>query len=287
MERYDIAIIGSGPAGISAAITAKLRNKKIILFGNANLSNKIESAHAIYNYPGLPEVSGEELREALQEHLQKMEISITEDRINNIYQMGDYFALIGSNGNYEAATVILASGVVAAKPLPGEVENLGKGVSYCATCDAALYNGRTAIVVAYSQKEEEEATFLAERAEKVYYMPQYPCEAEFPDNVEILQDTPVSVEPAEQMQMCLIGKNGRYQADGIFFLRESIPPAQLLPELELSSNHVEVNRQMETNVPGLFACGDVTGTPYQYVKAAGEGNVAALSAVSFMGKQKA
>ena len=281
MERYDIAIIGSGPAGISAAITAKLRNKHIIFFGNKNLSAKIEKATTIYNYPGLPQISGKLLQKAYKQHLEQMGIPLTKDRINNVYPMGSYFALIGNEGNYEATTVILASGVIAAKPFPGEQTYLGKGVSYCATCDAPLYKGKEAIVVSYSKKEEAEAAFLAERAKKVYYFPQYPCDRTFSTKVEIIKDVPVSVETTE-MAMRLIGKSGNYDADGIFFLRDSIPPTQLVPSLQMEQKHVAVTRQMETNIPGFFACGDVTGTPYQYIKAAGEGNVAALSAVAYL-----
>lgn len=281
MERYDIAIIGSGPAGISAAITAKLRNKHIIFFGNKNLSSKIEKATTIYNYPGLPQISGKQLQKTYQQHLAQMEIVLTEDRINNVYPMGSHFALIGNEGNYEASTVILASGVITAKPFPGEQKYLGKGVSYCATCDAPLYNGKEAIVVSYSKKEEAEAAFLAERAKKVYYFPQYPCEGTFSEQVEIIKDVPVSVE-ATETAMRLVGKSRNYDADGIFFLRDSIPPTQLVPSLQLEQQHVAVTRQMETNIPGLFACGDITGTPYQYIKAAGEGNVAALSAVAYL-----
>ena len=281
MERYDIAIIGSGPAGISAAITAKLRNKSILFLGNKNLSSKLEKATTIYNYPGFPKVSGTQLQKEFQQHLNEMEILITEDRINNISPMGSYFALIGNNGNYEASSIILACGVIAAKPFPGEQNFLGKGVSYCATCDAPLYVGKEAIVVSYSKKEEAEAAFLAERAKKVYYFPQYSCTEIFSDKIEVIKDVPVSVE-ATETAMRLVGKSGSYDADGIFFLRDSIPPTQLLPSLQMENQHVAVTRQMNTNIAGLFACGDITGTPYQYAKAIGEGNVAALSAVTYL-----
>ena len=115
MERYDIAIIGTGPAGLEAAITAKIRNKKIILFGNKNLSLKVEKAHTIQNYLGLPDIGGEELKAAYEAHLKAMDIEITEDKINAVYAMGEYFALQGNGTNYEAQTVILATGVSTAK----------------------------------------------------------------------------------------------------------------------------------------------------------------------------
>ena len=87
MERYDIAIIGTGPAGLEAAITARIRNKKIILFGNKNLSLKVEKAHTIQNYLGLPNIGGEELKAAYEAHLKAMDIEITEDKINAVYAL--------------------------------------------------------------------------------------------------------------------------------------------------------------------------------------------------------
>ena len=158
-ERYDIAIIGTGPAGISAAITAKVRNKKVLLIGSASVSDKVAKAHMIQNYPGLPEISGAELAAKLLDHLKIMEIPITDRKVNAVYAMGDFFSLQIDQEFWEASAVILAGGVSFGKPFPGEDENLGRGVSYCATCDAALYRGRSAIVVGYAPKEEDDASF--------------------------------------------------------------------------------------------------------------------------------
>ena len=284
MERYDIAIIGTGPAGLEAAITAKLRNKSILLLGSEELSAKIDSAHEVKNYLGLPDVSGSSMREAFTGHLKAMDISITADRAAAIYAMGDFFAIQGHAENYEASTVILATGVSAEKPFPGEKENLGRGVSYCATCDASLYRGKSAIVIGYSAKEEAEAAFLAEVADKVYYLPMYEgCDTAPAGTELILGVKPSSIEKAENGLMSLKYENGEpAEANGIFILRENIAPTDLVPGLEIKDGHVVTDRKMTTNLAGLFACGDITGTPYQYAKAAGEGNVAALSAVSFL-----
>ena len=173
MDRYDIAIIGTGPAGISAAITARVRNKNIILIGSRELSTKIEKASLINNYPGIPAVSGEQLKEAFLKHIDSMGIEITEDKINAVYSLGNYFALQGQNGSYEADSVILAAGLSNVNAYPGEEEYLGQGVSYCVTCDAAFYRGKSAAVIAFSDKEEAEAKFLAEIAEKVTYIKMY------------------------------------------------------------------------------------------------------------------
>jgi thioredoxin reductase (NADPH) len=286
-ERFDVAVIGTGPAGVSAAITLKIRNKNIILFGNKNLSEKVSKAHEIKNYPGLPDIKGEELKEKFLKHLSQLDIEITEDMITAVYAMGSYYSLQSKSSKiYEAASVIIATGVSFEKMLPGEKEFLGRGVSYCATCDAALYRGKSAAVIGYSEKEEAEAEFLAEVAEKVYYIPMYKTENAFSENITVVNDIPVSVESDSGLKADrLVLKNQTVKADGIFVLRDSVSLSQLVAGLEMSDNHVAVNRNCETNLSGCFACGDVTGQPYQYIKAAGEGNVAALSAVKYLDKK--
>ena len=282
MERADIAIIGTGPAGISAAITATIRNKKILLLGSKNLSEKISRAHEIRNYPGFPAISGEELSRRFREHLDAMGIEITEKRVAAVYAMGDYFALQAGEEMLEARAVILAGGVVQGKLLPGEEEMVGRGVSYCATCDAALYRGKTAAVVGYSPREAEEAAFLSEVCAKVLYFPEYDGDTKLPDSVEVIR-TKVTALGQENGRRIVHTDSGDYEADGIFVLREAVAPGQLVPGLATDGPHAAVNLKMETNIPGVFACGDIAGTPYQYVKSAGEGNIAALSAVKYLG----
>ncbi len=286
MERVEIAIIGTGPAGLEAAITATLRNKKILLIGDPDLSGKLRKAHRVDNYLGLPEIAGSDLAKVFQAHLDKMGIEILQDRIGGIYSMGDYFALQGGKDNYEAETVILASGVVMEKPILGEQENLGRGVSYCATCDAALYRGKTALVLGYSPEEEAEVAFLAEVAEKVTYLPQYRAD-EYPGlgnaaNIIVEKDTPLEILKEEGGMVLKTSSGSEYHSNGIFVLREATPPDRLVPGLPTEGNAVVCDRLMRTGIEGIFAAGDITGAPYQYIKAAGEGNIAALSAVNYL-----
>ena len=285
MERYDIAIIGTGPAGVSAALTATNRNKRILLLGSRQMSEKVAKAHEIRNYPGLPFVKGSDLADAFREQLDRMGIAVTEKRTGAVYAMGDYFALQAGEEMLEAKAVILATGVVSAKPLPGEEELLGRGVSYCATCDAPLYRGRTAAVIGYSPREETEAAFLSEVCSRVMYFPMYPDETDLPHTVEVIREKPAAILKTETGPAVQTGE-GEYPADGIFVLREAVAPAQLVPGLETDGAHVKVNRKMETNLPGVFACGDLAGTPYQYIKAAGEGNVAAISAAAYLDRME-
>lgn len=119
-QRYSIAIVGCGPAGLSAALNAKIRNKSTLLFGDNGISSKVSRAGLVKNYLGLPSVSGDELRKAFSEHIKQMGITITDTHIDGIYSMGNYFVLCSHGKMYEAKTVILAVGSKVANPLPGK-----------------------------------------------------------------------------------------------------------------------------------------------------------------------
>ena len=284
-ERYDVAIVGSGPAGLSAAINCKIRNKNIILFGNENLSNKVSKAPKVNNYLGLPGINGEELKSAFKKHIDSMNISITSERINAIYAMGDYFALMVNDKMYEAKSVILATGMEYGKALKGEEEFLGKGVGYCATCDAPLYKGKKVAIIAYNKKEEEEANFVKELADTVYYIPMYKDIEDLREDIIVVRENPVEIK-GDDLVKSLQLSNTTLEVDGVFILKDSISPAQLMPGLKIADGHIEVDRQMTTNLNGCFAAGDCTGKPYQYIKSSGEGLVAALSAVSYLNNKK-
>ena len=282
--RYDIAIIGTGPAGISAAITAKLRNKNIILFGNKDLSDKIIKAHSIKNYTGLPNVTGEELAAALKNHLNDLDIEITEKRVNAVYSMGEYFALQVGKEMIESKTLIIATGVTASKTLKNEDEFLGRGVSYCATCDAHFCKGKDVAVIAYTKEAEEDALFLSEVCSSIKYFPLYDISNEIFDkygNIQIIKDKPIGFAGNMQAER-IICENSSYDAFSTFVVRNNISADKLVPGLKTDGTHIIVDLQMETNIKGLFACGDIAGKPYQYIKSAGQGNIAALSAVAYL-----
>ncbi|KXZ39909.1 thioredoxin reductase (NADPH) [Alkalithermobacter thermoalcaliphilus JW-YL-7 = DSM 7308] len=283
--RYDIAIIGSGPAGLSAAINAKVRNKNIILFGSSNLSDKIVRAPVIDNYLGIYNVNGEGLKNAFRSHIESMDIKINEERATNVYAMGEYFVVAANDKMYEATTVILATGIEYTKPIKGEEEFLGKGVGYCATCDASLYRGKKVAIIGYNVEAEQEANFLVEIASNVYYIPIYKGNYSLDKNIQIIKDTPLEVKGKEYVDR-LVLKKSEIDVDGVFFIKDSISPKYLVPGLEMEKGHIKVDKNMHTNIKGCFAAGDCTGKPYQYLKAAGEGQIAALSAVSYLDTKK-
>lgn len=285
IERYDIAIIGSGPAGLSAAINGKIRNRNVVVFGQKSLSNKLIKAPNIDNYLGFYNISGEELKNKFQQHIDSMGISIIYERINNIYAMGDYFSLMANDKTYEATTVILATGVEFTKPLPGELEFLGRGVGYCATCDAPLYKGKIVTIIGHNKESEEEANFVSELASKLYFIPIHKGPYDLRSTIEVVKDVPKEIV-GEELVKKLILQDTEILTDGIFILKDSVSPAQLVPGINVENDHIAVTRKMETNIPGLYAAGDCVGRPYQYIKSAGEGLIAALSAVSYVDKMK-
>lgn len=282
-ERYDIAIIGSGPAGLSAALNAKIRNKSFIIFGNDNLSDKLEKAPKVNNYLGFSKGTGKDLLNEFKNHLEKMEICITNERVNNIYAMGDYFTLMVNQKMYEAKSIILATGIEYTRPLKGETEFLGRGVGYCATCDAPLYKGKKVTIISYTKEGEEEANFVSELASEVFFIPMYKGEYNLNDNITIVDDRPVEIVGDNKVSKVILNGDKEIETDGVFVLKNAVPPAQLVPGLEIEDGHIKVDRLMKTNIKGCFAAGDCVGKPYQYIKSAGEGNIAALSAAAYLG----
>ena len=284
--RYDTIVLGTGPAGLSAAITLKLRNKSVLVIGNTDVSEKVYKAQEINNYLGIPGIKGDQLAKIFLGHAKSLDIEMVNNHVYAVYAMGRHFSVQSAeNEAYEAKTVVVATGVSFGKAYPGELEFLGRGVSYCATCDAPLYRDKRVVIIGASANEEAEADFMSEICSEVIYIPLYKDTVNVSKKVNVVYDTPVEITGQLKADR-LILKNRELQADGFFILRESVPPAQLIPGLRMNGNHIGVDSGMRTNIAGCFACGDVVGTPYQYIKAAGEGNVAAISVIEYLSKLK-
>lgn len=282
--RYDCIIIGSGPAGLSAAINLKTYNKNFLWFGNAQMSEKVQKAEKVVNYPGLPELTGQELAKAFVDHKDSQGLEIVDKIVSSIYDMGGYYTVMAENEFFETESIIMATGVVVANQYPGEAEFVGRGVSYCATCDGALYKGKTIAVVSTAKRFEHEVEFLADLAEKVYLFPFYKdCEIE-KENVEFVKKPIKEVKGGFRVDTLDLGEE-ELKVDGVFIMRNAIAPTTLLNTLEVADGHIVVNRQLETNLKGVYAAGDCTGKPYQYAKAVGEGNVAAHSVIEYLGEK--
>nr|WP_300169004.1 NAD(P)/FAD-dependent oxidoreductase [uncultured Flavonifractor sp.] len=282
---YDIAVIGGGPAGLSAAVQARVRNKSVLVVSGDDRDNPLRKTQRIDNYLGFPQVSGQELLDRFQTHAAQMGAEQKTGRVLNIMSMGDAFYLSIGSEMEQARAIILATGVVWANKYPGEVELLGSGVSYCATCDGMLYRNKEVVVVGKAADAPHEANYLQELGCKVIYVSDKDPDSLRPDipfvkapKVEILGEGRVTA---------LRAGSATIPCEGVFILRPSMAPADLLPGLAVENGYLKVDRNMSTNLPGVFAAGDCTGLPLQVSKAVGEGLVAGLRAAEYLDQLQA
>ena len=281
--KYEIVVVGGGPAGLSAALQARIRGKSVLVISGDVRDNPLYKTQRVDNYLGLPEAEGAGLLERFQAHAEKAGVERKTGRVLNIMPSGGQFYLGVGSDVVEARAVILATGVVQNAKLPGEAEFLGRGVSYCATCDGMLYRGRQVAVVGKSSDAPEEAAYLRSIGCQVTYVAASRPEGLDPEipfvkgrRPEILGDTKVYALRADGQEVL---------CDGVFLLRPAMALADLLPGLALEAGYIAVDRSMATNVPGVFAAGDCTGLPHQVSKAVGEGQVAGHRASEYLDRQ--
>lgn len=264
----DVIVIGAGPAGLSAALTLRSRGKSVLLLESPGAVSALAKAEKVDNYPGLPEIGGKALLEAMREQALSLGTEFLREKALAVLPMGDRFYVSAGQETLEARSLILAAGAARGKTLPGEEALLGMGVSYCATCDGMLYRGKNVAVLGFSADAEEEAEFLRSIGCNLRFF-----SAEESKKARILGENRVEgVEIGGEI----------IPFDGVFVLRDTVAPQALLPGLELQGVHIAVQTDMRTSVAGVFAAGDCVGTPYQIAKAVGEGNIAALSAAKYL-----
>lgn len=280
---FPVAVVGGGIAGFTAALTLKSLNIDHIWLGAKMFGDKLSAAEYVRNFPSFVG-DGKSLCALLSAQAEHEEICFTRARIDGIYA-GDPFTLMQNGESVTAQAVILATGVELVGSIRGEKEFLGRGVSYCAVCDGALYRGKDVAAVLDGEKFAHEAEYLARFARKVYVFcrrgePQFEA-----DNIQLVSGAPKEIL-GERRVRAVVYSGGELPVDGVFFLKDSLPPSALVGGLQAEDGRVVVDRTMATNLSGLFAAGDVTGTPYQYAKAAGEGLIAAYSAASYLKSKK-
>ena len=282
---YDIAIVGGGPAGLAAAVNARRRNKETVLIGKEELSSKLTQSHLIDNYLGMPKIVGRELAETMRAHATNLGTVFCKDEVQSIYQDDQTFNLMGRENAIQAQAVILAVGISLGAEISGEADLVGRGVSYCATCDGMFFKGKTVALVGYIPEAEADLKFLAEICAKVYYLPQYKILNQLDAGIEVLQAKPLAISGSERVEL-LKTSSVELKLDGVFIERAGRPLDQLCEGLKLAENFIITSETQATNLSGVYAAGDCTGKPWQISRAVGQGQIAALSAVSYLEKIK-
>ena len=257
--KYDLLVVGGGPAGLTAAIHARARDKSVLVITNDPTASPRCKAPAMANYPGLPGVRGLELVERLAAQAKHMGARFMPGRALSVMPLGNTVMVSVENDAVEGSAAILAPGVSRAAPLPGEEALLGRGVSYCATGDGMVYRGKPVVCAGDAPNFGEEVEFLRSIG----------CE------VTVKRLAGLSILGEDRVTGVLDAAGEATPCEGVFLLRASIAPARLAPGLELENGYIKVDAHMATNLPGVYAAGDCTGQPLQLAKAVGQGQIAA------------
>ena len=301
---YDLLIIGSGPAGLSAAVYGIRAGLKLLVLEQSPISGgQVLNTYEVDNYLGLPGISGLDMGQAFRAHADKLGVEFVEARVKEIVDNGNFKTVRTRKAEYEAKAVILATGAQHAHlEVPGEEELSGMGVSYCATCDGAFFKGRTVAVVGGGDVALEDAIYLARTCEKVYLIHRrdelrgamvLQEELKALPNVEILYSHTVQeIRGEDSVQALLLKdvKNGEEKelaVQGIFIAVGIHPDTELVKELVTCNEggYVIAGEDGATDCSGIYVAGDVRKKPLrQIVTAVADGANAAVAAAEFARK---
>jgi thioredoxin reductase (NADPH) len=306
-DKYECIVVGAGPAGLTAAIYLARYNVDVTIISKS-IGGKMILAPLIDDYPGLPEIPGTKLAEVFVNHVKKFGVPmIIGKTVVNVKKEGDLWCVeLDSGERLCSYAVILAVGAERRKlSVPGEEEFIGKGVSYCATCDGPFFKDRIVAVVGGGNAALSSALYLSTIAKKVYLIhrretfraiPHYIEEVKKNPKIEVITNTVVTGIIGDKKLTGVKVKNVTtneekiLNVDGIFIEIGSEPPKEFLKSIGLEldeQGYIAVNPDMSTNLPGIFACGEVTGGRYkhrfeQIITAAAEGAIAAKSAYEYI-----
>ena len=304
---YDVIIIGAASAGLSAAIYTSRRNLKTLVIGK-DLGGQASTTRHIENYPGFKQISGPELMKKFEEQVKELEVEIKYQEVEKIISKNKVFKIKTANDEYVAKAVILAFGKTPKNlNVPGEKDFQGKGISYCATCDAPLFKNKITAVVGGGNSALESALLLSEISTKVYLIHRRNKFAGFESlvekvkqkkNIEIILETSIEKFKGNGILNSIVIKNQKtkkqteLKVSGVFVEVGSEVKTNLIKGLVKlnKKNYIIINNFCETfslktgkTHPGIFAAGDVTDTPFkQVVISAGEGAKAGLQAYNYI-----
>lgn len=292
----DVLIIGLGPAGLQAAIHAARKKVKVVAIGKSE--NSALSWADVENYFGIPTMSGPELLRIGREQAQKFGAELLEEDVLKLTKEGDRFKIVTDHDReITARAVVLAMGISRAKlKVPGEKEFLGKGVSYCASCDAGFFRGKKVAVVGEESEAAESAMLLTEYATDVTWVtsalkvsPQM-MEKVTKTKVVMVAAKPVRITGETTVTGLELDDGRTLDVQGVFIALGAKGSMELALELGIlpdPSGQIKVDEDCRTEMEKVYACGDVTGTPWQLARAVGQGCIAGDNAGKVVRQEKA
>jgi len=299
-EIYDIAIIGTGVVGLGAAMYAGRFNMKTVVFGDI-MGGTIILTDVVENYPGFKRLTGLELADKIKEHALDYDIKLVEEKVEDVSKEKESFVLKAGGKAYKSRTVLFATGTKWKKlNIPGEEEFANKGVHYCALCDGAFYKGKVVAVVGGSDSAAKEALALTQFAEKVYII--YRGEEIHPEpvnmkrvkanrKIEIVNKTNIKEIRGDRFVTHVIldkpyNRSARFDVDAVFVAIGHIALSGLAKPLGVRLNQkgeIIINRRSETNIPGVYAAGDVGDLEFkQAITGVAEGVTGVYSAYQYV-----
>ncbi|MFQ5900003.1 MAG: thioredoxin-disulfide reductase [Thermodesulfobacteriota bacterium] len=296
---YDLIITGGGPAGLTAGIYAKRSLLKTLLLEKGIVGGQVNITDIIENYPGFPSLSGTELVEKFQEHVDGLDLEVRQEDVLEIEDRGREKVLKTTGGDISASAVIIASG---ASPkglgVPGEKEFRGRGVSYCGTCDGPFFRNQRVLIVGGGDTAIKEAIYLSKIADKVYVAhrrDQLRAEKILQErvlnipNVEMLWNSILlEIKGEKGVEMTILqnkktGEKSKLDIDGVFIFVGILPNVDFVDVEKDKWGFIKTNENMETSVKGIFAAGDCRVTPLRQVATAvGDGAIAAFTAEKYI-----
>ncbi len=285
---YDAVMIGSGPAGLSAALYTSRANLTTLVIGKDR--GALEKADRIENYFGMAEpISGCELVENTKTQARSLGVELVEDEIFHITWNG-HFILEGKNGTYESLTVLLATGTGRKTlKIEGIKELEGRGVSYCAVCDAFFYRGKEVAVLGNEDYAIHEMSQILPVVKSAVLLTNgRELKTEVPEGVQVIREPLRSVDGTERVEGVTFEDGSSIAVEGLFVALGSAGAMELARKAGAftEGQNIKVNERMETNIPGLYAAGDCIGGLLQISTAVGEGAQAAMSMIPFVRRQR-
>ena len=296
---YDLIIIGGGPAGLTAGIYAVRYGMDTVVLEKNVMPGQIAATDMVENYTGFTAISGPELMQRFKEHAETVGVKIESAEVSSIISENGKKVVVTDSGTLESKTVIIATGANPKKlGIPGEKEFMGKGVSYCATCDAPFYKGKTVIVVGGGESALTDALILSNVVKKVYIIHRRDKlrasrilqeRVSRKPNIDIVWDTvPEEIQGKAGVENVIL-RNLKtrdvytLQVDGVFVYIGIRPSTEFIDVKKNSSGFILTNEKLETSIPGIYAAGDCRDTSiWQVVTAVADGAVAAVSAHEYI-----